>query len=95
LLSNVIPGTEAELRAHGAYDPFDFAILSRHVGYAKPDPEIYRLALDALPGINPEEIVFLDDQEHCLQPAQALGMQTILVQNPAQAIADIHRLLQN
>lgn len=93
MLSNVIPNTEHEIREHGGYDDFDFLVLSCDVGYAKPDPEIYQLVLQHLAGIKPSEIVFLDDQERCLVPARAIGMQTVLVESPGQAIADVEALL--
>jgi putative hydrolase of the HAD superfamily len=93
LLSNTIPATAEDIRKHGGYDLFDFTVLSYETGYTKPDPEIYQIAMDNLPGIEPSEVVFLDDQEKCLPPAQALGIQTIFVENPVQAIAAVHALL--
>ena len=85
--------TESDIRAHGGYATFDPVILSCEVGYAKPDPEIYRIAMDRLPGIQPDEVIFLDDRVMCLPPAQALGMRTVLVENPMQAIAATKSLL--
>lgn len=93
MLSNTIPSTEALIREHGGYDDFDFTILSCKVGYSKPSPRVYELALQQLEGILPEEVVFLDDQERHLVPAKELGMQTILVKTEQQAIADINALL--
>jgi epoxide hydrolase-like predicted phosphatase len=88
LLSNVNPVTAKDIRAHGGYDAFDFTILSCDVGFAKPDKEIYELALAKLPGIQPEEVVFVDDQERCLVPARAMGIETILAQTPEQVRTD-------
>jgi putative hydrolase of the HAD superfamily len=93
MLSNVIASTEASVRRHGGYDGFDFTVLSCKVGYSKPDPRVYELALQQLEGIRPEEVVFLDDQERHLAPAKELGMQTILVKSEQQAINDIAALL--
>ncbi len=93
LLSNVIPNTEKEIRAAGWYDLFDFTVLSNEVGLHKPDVKIYQLAMQHMPDIHPEEVVYLDDQARCLVPAHELGMQTILVQTATQAIADVHALL--
>lgn len=95
LLSNVIPNTAADIRAHGGYEIFDFLILSCEVGYAKPDKEIYELALAKLPAIPASEVVFIDDQERCLAPARKLGMQTILAQSPGQIDRDITQLLES
>lgn len=93
LLSNVIPNTKQLIQNNHGYDEFDFLVLSCEVGYAKPDPEIYALAMKRLHGLRPDEVVFLDDQERCLVPARELGMRTILVENPAQAIAAVTSLL--
>jgi putative hydrolase of the HAD superfamily len=93
LLSNVIPNTEHEIRTNGGYEMFDFVVLSCKVGLSKPDPKIYTTAMQHLPGIEPNEVVFLDDQERCLLPARELGMQTILVSDPMQAIAAVDRLI--
>lgn len=93
LLSNTIPNTAAEIRTHGGYDDFDFLVLSCEVGYAKPDPEIYELAMQQLPGIKPEEIVFTDDIARMLVPAQELGINTILATSPEQIMAEIDTFL--
>ncbi|HKR82214.1 MAG TPA: HAD family phosphatase [Candidatus Saccharimonadales bacterium] len=93
LLSNTIPNTAEEIRSHGGYDDFDFLVLSCEVGFGKPDPEIYKLAMENLAEIAPEEIVFIDDLEHNLVPARELGMQTILAKNSTQIMADIETLL--
>jgi epoxide hydrolase-like predicted phosphatase len=94
LLSTTVVTTAKDIRVHGGYDLFDPVILSFEVGYAKPDPEIYTIAMQHLPGIRPEEVIFLDDREKCLVPARALGMRTVLVESPAQAIAATRLLLQ-
>ncbi len=94
LLSNTVPPTMSEIKRGGGYEGFDFAILSCEVGYAKPQPGIYELALRSLPGLQADEVVFLDDQQRFLDPAAALGMRTMLVKSPAQIIADVHALLE-
>lgn len=93
LVSNVIPNTLEEINRNGGYDDFDFLILSCEIGYAKPDPEIYKHALDYLPGISTNEVVFIDDQERFLLPAQKLGMKTILAGTPEQVITDVQNLV--
>jgi epoxide hydrolase-like predicted phosphatase len=93
LLSNVIPKTSKDIHAHGGYDQMDFLITSYETGYSKPEIEIYKLALAKLPGIEPKDVVFIDDQLHNLLPAQELGMQTILAVHTQQIIQDIENLL--
>ncbi len=87
MLSTTLASTAAEIREHGGYNLFDPVILSCEVGYAKPDPEIYEITMDRLPGVKPSEVIFLDDRDMCLPPANALGMHTVCVENPSQAIA--------
>jgi epoxide hydrolase-like predicted phosphatase len=71
---------------------FDVFIESRVVGLHKPDPRIYTLACDAL-GVAPGRTAFLDDIGRNLKPARALGMTTIKVDDPDQALRDLGALL--
>lgn len=59
-------------------DLFDAVIDSCHAGVRKPDPRIYRLALDAV-DVDAEAAVFLDDHPANVAAAEALGMQGIVV----------------
>jgi FMN phosphatase YigB (HAD superfamily) len=93
LLSNVVPPTQQLLEARGVYRHFQPCILSCKVGYAKPDAENYTRLLNELPGIHPEEVVFIDDQEHCLVPARQMRMHTILAIEPKQVQNDIGELM--
>ena len=70
----------------------DFIIYSHEVGLAKPDRRIYELTCERL-GVQPEEVIFLDDHESCLAGARELGMHAILFQDTTQAIADIQAVL--
>lgn len=56
---------------------FDHVVISGEVGLRKPDPAIYRLALDGL-GVAPERTVFIDDAEPNALGAAALGLHTVL-----------------
>jgi epoxide hydrolase-like predicted phosphatase len=93
LLSNIVPNTKRAIEANGGYDLFDFAVLSCELGTAKPDADIYKLALAKLPGVQPGEVLFTDDQERFLVPAAAMGIQTLLAESPEQVIAAIHGLV--
>jgi epoxide hydrolase-like predicted phosphatase len=94
LLTNVTPTTEEEVRTNGGYEGFDFLVQSCKVGFAKPDPEMYELAMTHFPGLKPKEVVFIDDRERFLVPARTMGMETILASSVEQVIADIHKLLR-
>lgn len=93
ILSNVSLGSAAYLRANGHYDGFDPVLLSCDEGLAKPDPKFYRLAEERLPGIRPNEILFLDDQEKCCAAARAEGWRSIRVDTSEQLVRDVEILL--
>lgn len=56
---------------------FDYLFFSCEMGFRKPQPEFYRLVQESLervlPGLIPENILFVDDREENLRPAQELG----------------------
>ncbi len=73
-------------------DAFDLMIISAEEGMAKPDPRIFRLALDRL-GVEGAEAIFVDDVQRNINTAVEVGMLGIRFQNPDQVRADIARLL--
>ncbi len=92
LLTNVIEPTYNVLAAAGYYRLFDEVIASCKVGYAKPQPEIYQLALERL-HTTAEHSLFIDDKERNIESARRLGFQTILAEDPAQIITDTMRFI--
>jgi putative hydrolase of the HAD superfamily len=54
----------------------DFFIVSCFVHCRKPEPQIYRLALD-IAQVDPTEVVYIDDQALFVQVAQKFGLHTI------------------
>jgi len=72
---------------------FEVVIDSSHAGVRKPDPRIFRLALDAL-DVTPAQSLFLDDFPGNVAAANALGMRGILVgTDRLAAIAELDALL--
>jgi HAD superfamily hydrolase (TIGR01549 family) len=58
---------------------FEHMLLSDEVGYSKPDPEIFLLALDKA-GVLPSEACMIGDRvDNDIAPAKELGMKTIRV----------------
>ena len=55
---------------------FQVAFSSCYVGLRKPDPAIYRRALDIL-GAPPSRVLFIDDRSENAAAAAAVGMETI------------------
>ncbi|MFP3907044.1 MAG: HAD-IA family hydrolase [Acidimicrobiales bacterium] len=73
-------------------DLFDVIVESSKVGVRKPDPRFYEIACEQL-GIEPSEAVFLDDLGVNLKPARAMGMTTIKVVDPDDAIAELETVV--
>ena len=71
---------------------FDVLVESRAVGMRKPDPRIYQLMCRRL-GVAPEQTAFLDDIGANLKSARALGMRTIKVDDPEQALRELGDLV--
>jgi hypothetical protein len=71
---------------------FDAFFESSVLGLQKPDPRIYQHACAQL-AISPSEAVFLDDIGRNLKAARALGMTTIKVETPEQALAELAGLV--
>ncbi|KIZ38896.1 MULTISPECIES: HAD-IA family hydrolase [Rhodopseudomonas] len=67
---------------------FDHVIESAKIGLRKPDPQIYRMMVEAL-GVDPKNCVYLDDLGVNLKPARDMGMTTIKVLSAEQALAEL------
>ena len=64
---------------------------SCYLGVAKPNPAIYRLALD-LAGVQPGQAVMIDDRLQNVEAARSVGMQAIQFVNAEQLQGDLERL---
>ncbi len=73
-------------------DTFDVIISSAQQKIAKPDPAVFRLALQ-LVNARPEEAVFVDDFGRNIAAAAALGIRTIHFRNAEQARAELQAIL--
>ena len=78
---------------HKVLSNFDVVIESSKLGIRKPDPRIYVIACKEV-GVKPENAVFLDDLGINLKPARAMGMHTIKVMTPPQALDELETLLK-
>ena len=72
---------------------FDAVIESSKVGCRKPETRFYEIACETLQ-VSPHECVFLDDLGVNLKPAAAMGMHTIKVINPDDALIALSAALQ-
>jgi putative hydrolase of the HAD superfamily len=71
---------------------FDVVVESSKLGIRKPEPVFYARACELL-GVEPAECVFLDDLGINLKPAKEMGMTTIKVGDPADAIGELEQVL--
>ena len=72
-------------------DLFDAVVISSEVGLRKPDERIFRHALGLL-GLDAADCVFIDDIEHNVRAARALGIRGIHHTAPDTTIAELREL---
>ena len=89
-------GFEGNVSASGKHEEvmgmFDFVFESSKENIRKPDPEFYLRACER-GNVSPTEVVFLDDLGINLKPAKVLGMSTIKVINPQDALHELEDLV--
>jgi putative hydrolase of the HAD superfamily len=73
----------------GFVDVWDSIISSKEIGVRKPDPAIYRAALQQL-GVPSERTVFVGHKASELEGARAVGMRTIAFNYEKTAMADFY-----
>lgn len=92
LTNNVVGGDKTTPERATAVDAvmsrFDAVVESSKVGCRKPETRFYEIACE-LVGVTADECVFLDDLGVNLKPAAALGMHTIKVVDPADALRQL------
>jgi putative hydrolase of the HAD superfamily len=91
-LTNNVVGGDARPEVDAVMERFHHVVESSQVGCRKPEVEFYELACERA-GVSAERVVFLDDLGVNLKPARAMGMTTIKVVSPGQALADLSSAL--
>jgi putative hydrolase of the HAD superfamily len=76
----------------GLAERFDVVVISEETGTRKPEPAIYRLAVERL-GLPFQACVFVDDLAQNLEPARALGMTTVRKTSTARLLDELEGLL--
>jgi len=96
LLSNAWPEARVTVRQNypGSLNVFDLVIYSAEVQLAKPDERIYWLVCQRL-GVQPEEVVFVDDVVENIEGARKIGMQGVRFLNPHQVLEELHFLMND
>ena len=76
VLSNADLTLRARLEREGLDRLFDDVVVSAEVGLAKPDPAVFRLAVERL-GLETHECVFVDDWDDNVEAARRVGLQAV------------------
>ena len=94
LTNNITPMGEQDLDedVQKVVEIFDLLIESSIEGCRKPEEKFYEVACERL-DVKPENCVFLDDLGINLKPARAMGMTTIKVIDPEDAIKELYEIL--
>jgi putative hydrolase of the HAD superfamily len=93
LLSNSFVGARREEEARFGFAAMtDLIVYSHEEGMSKPDRRIYERTWRRL-GVQPHEMIFLDDVERNVLAARECGVHAIHFHDNAQAIAAIEALL--
>ena len=92
ILSNSGPGAREAERHHGFETITDDIVYSHEVGLKKPDPAVYDLTASRL-GVEPGEVVFLDDSAICVEGARAAGWHAVLHEDSERSIAEIEAII--
>ena len=94
LLSNAYPGTREWMQKYHTFlDLFEISFFSAEAGMRKPEPEFFRLILDAMQ-VEPQKTLFVDDFPENIAGAQQLGMQTVWYTDREKCIPLLKDLLQ-
>jgi epoxide hydrolase-like predicted phosphatase len=94
VISNYMPPLRNKINdMWGIGDAFDTLVISSEVGVMKPDPEIYKIALERTQ-TSPEHAVFIDDFIENVEGARNLGMHAIHFKSPSQALDELHAMLE-
>jgi len=65
--------------------------LSHEIGLRKIDPKTFGFLIQKI-GLNPKNILFIDDLSEHIERAKKRGIQTILFKNSSQLIVDLKKL---
>ena len=94
LTNNITPMGEQDLdeEVEKVVEMFDLLVESSIEGCRKPEEKFYEIACERL-NVKPENCVFLDDLGINLKPARDMGMSTIKVIDPEDAIRELYEIL--
>jgi putative hydrolase of the HAD superfamily len=94
LISNAWAGIRQVLGDGGGETTFHDMVISAEVGLAKPDPAIFRLAVERL-NVPAAAALFIDDLPANLEAARVSGLRPILFNGTRRTIEAVNRALES
>ena len=92
ILSNIGDAMEEGIRAKFAWvGGFTHATWSHRLKMRKPEPEIYAAAAQGL-GVEPGEVLFIDDREDNIAGARAAGMRGVVYALHSEFVQEMERV---
>lgn len=79
------------IKRYDIFKEFDKFVLSYEVGVRKPDPLIYKKALDEA-GVAIEEVIYIDDREDLISEAKKIGIRSIRFNDYEQLNNDLEKI---
>ena len=92
IIANQLPGLEERLKDFGILDYFDAIFSSADLGLAKPNPAIFRLALQKTNCLPQQAIMIGDRLDNDIVPAKRIGMKTIWIKQGFSRLAQAKNL---
>lgn len=92
IIANQLPGLEERLKDFGILDYFDAIFSSADLGMAKPDPAIFKLALQKTNCLPHQAIMIGDRLDNDIAPAKRIGMKTIWIKQGFSRLAQVKNL---
>ena len=90
IVTNGTPNQHVKCRKAGLAALAPFVIVSEEAGYAKPDPRIFRDALEATGLTAPKDVMFVgDNPAHDIDGAKRFGMKAAWLRRGRQYPADL------
>ena len=92
IIANQLPGLEERLKDFGILDYFDAIFSSADLGLAKPNPAIFRLALQKTNCLPQQAIMIGDRLDNDIVPAKRIGMKTIWIKQGFSRLDQVKNL---
>lgn len=91
LLSNQVDWIDELESKYYFRELFDLVVISKEVGCIKPEKKIFEIFVNKAK-VNPEEILFIDDQKNFKKAAEKFGIKSILYKTPEKLKKELSNL---